>query len=96
MALHYYEYTRDFSSENYQQHVSNQLDGGSWTSVLSSSYFGASDPYTGEILNGRWKGLATPLATVEFYASHGIPLNETFFPEEEVRGSCCKIYIMFM
>lgn len=84
MALHYYEYTRDFSSDNYLRHVSDQIDGGNWTDVLSDSYFGRSDPYSGEILNGRWAGLETPFASDYFYASQGVLLNETFFPDEEV------------
>jgi hypothetical protein len=32
--------------------ITNQLDGGSWTPLLSDKYFGSSDPETGRILDG--------------------------------------------
>ena len=31
VSLHYMEYSKYFSSNEFQTHVSNQLDGGSWT-----------------------------------------------------------------
>ena len=32
-----------------QAHVSNQLDGGAWTELMTAKWFGASDPVTGEV-----------------------------------------------
>jgi hypothetical protein len=63
--------------------LSNQLDGGSWTEILTSKFFGSSDPITGRIVDGRWENATTPYLTTEYFAAEGIDANHTFFPDEE-------------
>ena len=63
--------------------LSNQLDGGSWTELLTEKYFGSSDPYTGRITNGRWADTKVPYMTPEFLEAEGIDPSHTFFPVEE-------------
>ncbi len=63
--------------------LGNQFDTGNWTEVLTSSFFGASDPRSGRILDGRWKDLQVPALNDSFYRDHGVSQDETFFPEEE-------------
>lgn len=60
-----------------------QLDGGKWTEMLTAKYFGANDPTTGEIIDGRWKSQTIPNVTPEFFAEEGIEENVTFFPVDE-------------
>uniref|UniRef100_A0A7S0XFD2 Tyrosinase copper-binding domain-containing protein n=1 Tax=Chromulina nebulosa TaxID=96789 RepID=A0A7S0XFD2_9STRA len=83
-ALHYMEYVNDFSSISYQSHLDNQLDGGSWTELFSSTYFGENDPYSGRIINGRWKDTIVPYMTDSFLDQNLINKDKTFFPNEEV------------
>lgn len=59
------------------------MDGGKWTEILSQKYFGASDPYTGRITDGRWANATVPYMTAEFFAEEGIDPDHTFFPVEE-------------
>jgi hypothetical protein len=61
----------------------NQVEGNSWTELLSSKYFGASDPITGRILDGRWVNVTVPYMTEEFFEAEGIDEKLTFFPHEE-------------
>ena len=61
----------------------NQVEGNSWNEILSSKYFGASDPITGRILDGRWMNLSVPYMTAEFFDEEGIDNTHTFFPYEE-------------
>lgn len=63
--------------------MSYQLDGGQWTEMLTAKYFGANDPITGEILDGRWKSQTVPFVTPEFFAAEGIEAANTFFPVDE-------------
>jgi hypothetical protein len=63
--------------------MENQLDGGAWTELLSSKYFGSSDPFTGRILDGRWESSPVPLMDDSFFDAHGIDKERTFFPDEE-------------
>ena len=60
-----------------------QLDGGQWTEILTSKFFGANDPLTGEIIDGRWKNQKIPYITKEFLVSEGIDPMHTFFPSDE-------------
>lgn len=83
VALHYMEYTKYFESEGFATHLGNELDGGGWTDLLSSKYFGANDPLTGRITDGRWAMTPVPKVTPEFFADHGIDETSTFFPLEE-------------
>eukprot|EP01034_Spumella_vulgaris_P023523 gene23523-29747_t len=84
VALHYWEYSRDFSSSAFAAHVSNQLDGGAWTDVMTEEFFGTSDPVTGAITSGRWSHTEMPRMTEDFMSRHGIDEDTTFFPSEEV------------
>jgi hypothetical protein len=64
--------------------LSNQLDGGAWTEILSSTWFGTSDPYTGRILDGRWESSPVPTINGAFLAVHDIDKSSTYFPDEQV------------
>ena len=83
VCLHYMEYTKYFSSEGFQKHLTNELDGGGWTELLSSKFFGANDPLSGRITDGRWAMTPIPYLTTEFFTNHGIDADKTFFPSEE-------------
>jgi hypothetical protein len=67
----------------YPVDLSNQLDGGKWTELLSEKWFGSSDPYTGRIVDGRWESSPVPTLNDAFFEAHGIDKDETFFPEEQ-------------
>ena len=64
--------------------MSNQLDGGSWTEILTSKFFGSSDPFTGKIIDGRWANLLIPSVTKNFLINEGIDPDRTFFVGDEV------------
>ena len=64
--------------------MSNQLDGGSWTEILTSKFFGSSDPYTGRITDGRWANAVVPYVTHDFLVEEGIDPDLTFFKADEV------------
>lgn len=84
-CLHYMEYVKLFDttdSSAYKSHKSNELDGGSWTELLTSTYFGSSDPYTGRILDGRWADITLPYLTEDFYIESGVDPEGSFFPVE--------------
>ena len=87
VALHYVEYpkyfTEDYDDSFWTKHMKNTLDGGSWSELLSDKYFGSNDPYTGEIIDGRWADAEIPEMDDQFFADHGIPTDRSFFPEEE-------------
>ena len=59
------------------------IDGGAWTEVLTSKFFGSNDPYTGKIIDGRWANIALPYMDDQFYIDHGIDNTKTFFPDDE-------------
>jgi hypothetical protein len=67
----------------FAKHLENELDGGAWTELLTSKFFGANDPVTGRIIDGRWALTPAPLMTNEFMIEQGIPTDTTFFPLEE-------------
>ena len=71
VCLHYIEYTQYFESDGFKKHLTNELDGGGWTELLSSKYFGANDPVTGRITDGRWAMTPMPYVTSEFFTAHG-------------------------
>ena len=73
--------------------LSNQLDGGSWTELLTAKYFGASDPYNGRIDDGRWTNTEIPYMTTEFYEEEGVDPDHTFFPGEETEW-CVYAYCL--
>lgn len=60
-----------------------QLDGGKWTEILSAKFFGANNPSTGEIVDGRWKHQTIPLVTPAFFVEEGINDANTFFPVDQ-------------
>lgn len=82
-CLPVYFYPNDFASESFLSHISNQLDGGRWTRLLSDEFFGNNDPITGRITNSRWVNATLPRLTSEFFQSEDIPTDQTFFPEED-------------
>eukprot|EP01035_Chromulina_nebulosa_P017674 gene17674-23264_t len=82
-ALHYWEYVKDFDSDSFQQHQINQLDGGRWTEIMSSKYFGSNDPLTGEIIDSQWASYTLPTLTNDELINQGVDIESTFFPEEQ-------------
>ena len=63
--------------------MENQIDGGTWTELMTEKWFGSNDPYTGEIVDGRWAGTPIPRVSRDFYLSHGVDPDKTFYPQEE-------------
>jgi hypothetical protein len=63
--------------------MNNQLDGGSWTELMTSKWFGSNDPYTGRIIDGRWEHASVPYMDADFFADHGVPQDTIFFPYEK-------------
>jgi hypothetical protein len=79
-SLHYMEYTRYFDTDDYwEKHMSNANDGGAWLEFLTAKWFGANDPNTGQIIDGRWANIKVPRVSSAFYEAHGIPENEPFW-----------------
>ena len=60
-----------------------EVDDGSWTEILTSKFFGSSDPITGKVRDGRWGNTSIPYITDAFLAEEGIDPDHTFFPTEE-------------
>ena len=83
VALHYMEYSKYFESPDYAGHLTNQLSGGGWTEILTSTFFGRNDPITGRIMDGRWASSPVPRVTPEFLVEQAIPTDKTFFPDDE-------------
>lgn len=84
-CLHYWEYTSTFSKNNnthFEKHYLDQMDGGTWTELMTSKYFGQSDPITGEIVNGRWAHTRAPRVNQDFFRDHGISPTQLFFPDD--------------
>ena len=81
------EYSTYYTSDAWQKHMENQLDGGAWTEILSDKWFGRNDPYSGEILDGRWAAskIQIPFVNKQFFADHQVEEAKTFFPEEEAQ-----------
>jgi len=82
-ALHYIEYTKYFSDSSFAEHEKNSLDGGTWTELMTSKYFGSNDPVSGKIIDGRWADFVLPTLTDDFFIDHAIDPDSTFFPDEE-------------
>ena len=84
-----YRITYDISHFNISHYLvadlNNQFDTGSWTTILTATFFGASDPITGRILDGRWANASVPMMTPEFFLEEGININKTFFAQDELR-----------
>ena len=86
VALHYMDYSKYFESDAFQQdHLSNTMDGGRWTEIMTHKWFGSSDPITGRILDGRWVDSPVPMVDANFYRTQGIDENQLFFPAEADR-----------
>ena len=83
VSLHYMEYSKYFESSDFEKHKMNQLDGGSWTELMSSKYFGANDPYSGIIVDGRWAKTRIPYLNGDFFQDEMIDPVNTFFPAEQ-------------
>ena len=82
VSLHYMEYTKYFDSQQFASHIMNPLDGGNWTELLSAKWFGSNNPYTGEIITGRWAKTIIPTVDSTFCNAESIPESTTFFPNE--------------
>lgn len=65
--------------------LNDQFDTGNWTTLLTSTFFGASDPISGRILDGRWINASVPMMTPEFFIKEGIDINKTFFEADDTR-----------
>eukprot|EP00401_Gymnodinium_catenatum_P082213 CAMPEP_0117609014 /NCGR_PEP_ID=MMETSP0784-20121206/81102_1 /TAXON_ID=39447 /ORGANISM="" /LENGTH=123 /DNA_ID=CAMNT_0005412299 /DNA_START=209 /DNA_END=576 /DNA_ORIENTATION=+ len=61
--------------------MSDTLDGGNWTELMTSKWFGSNDPYTGEILDGRWAAAKIPRMDSTFFEEHEIDPHQSFFPK---------------
>jgi hypothetical protein len=84
VSLHYMDYSKYFGSTEFTTgHIGNTMDGGGWTELLSSKWFGKNDPLSGQILDGRWAATKVPLVDTRFLQEEGIPLESTFFPDEQ-------------
>jgi hypothetical protein len=84
VALHFMEYAKLFSSDDYVvDHMSDQLDGGTWNPYLTEDYFGEADPLSGDLTNSIWADIPMPVVDSAFFTDHGIGENTTFFPDEE-------------
>jgi hypothetical protein len=83
VALHYMEYSKYFESDGFALHMTNQLAGGGWTDLLTSKFFGRSDPITGRIVDGRWANSPVPRVTPAFLEEQMIPTDKTFYPDDE-------------
>lgn len=60
--------------------LTNQLDGGAWTPLLTETWFGSSDPVTGRIVDGRWENAVVPVVDDDFYTNHGVDKDSYWFP----------------
>lgn len=83
VSLHFMEYAPLYSSDSFEDHLSNQLDGGTWIPYLSDTYFGSNHAYSGDVLDSRWANFSVPVVNATFFLDHNIEENSTFFPEEE-------------
>jgi hypothetical protein len=76
--------------------LKDQLDYGAWTPLLSSTWFGSSDPVTGRILDGRWENASVPVQNDQFYTDHAIGHDQLWFPDDEdswtVDGATIHVY----
>lgn len=82
-CLPMYNFPREFASLSYINHLENQLDGGKWSAITSSRYFGNNDPVTGRIVNSRWENATVPIISKLFYQNEDISEDKTFFPKED-------------
>lgn len=80
VCLHYMEYTKYFLTEGFEYHKKHSLDGGNWTELMTSKWFGSNDPETGEILDGRWAAAKIPRMDETFFEEHEIDPHQSFFP----------------
>lgn len=82
VSLHYMDYTQYFGSEEFiYNHLTNTLDGGVWSEIMTDKWFGTNNPSTGRIINSRWANLQIPTMDAQFFADHGISEDELFFPD---------------
>lgn len=87
VALHYMEYSKYFEIEkdnSFEKHLMNQLDGGTWTEMMTDKWFGSNDPYSGKIIDGRWKDIVLPTMDDDFYIRHGVPKDTPFFTQTAI------------
>ena len=83
VSLHYLEYSKYFSDAAYDKHMSNPLDGGNWTDIMTEKYFGSNDPWTGAIRDGRWAYTPVPVVDAGFLEAETIGADQHFFPDEQ-------------
>lgn len=73
VAMHYLDYGKLFSSDQFKTHLAKSQDGGSYTALFSDQWFGSSDPETGLLLDSKWKDFEIPLITSKFFEDNAIP-----------------------
>jgi hypothetical protein len=83
VSLHYMDYSKYFDSADFNQHIKDPMDGGSWTEIFSDKWFGKNDPYSGIIVDSRWANTKVPYVDSNFLSQELISDKTTFFPAEE-------------
>ena len=71
VTLPYVEYSKYFGTEIFSEHLALQLSGGGWTELLTATYFGRNDPYTGRIIGNQSTHPTLPYPTLSRH-----PLND--------------------
>jgi hypothetical protein len=88
VSLHYMDYSKYFDSTAFTaNHIGDTMDGGGWTEMLSSKWFGQNDPITGQILDGRWKDATIPEVSSKLLSEEGIPLMAYLFTYDDFKKS---------
>ena len=88
VSLHYMDYSKYFESDAFTSgHMKNSLDGGSWTEILSDTWFGSNDPTSGRLLDSRWKDTIVPAVTSKLQSEEGIPLMAYLFVYDDFKKS---------
>ena len=73
VAMHYLDYGKLFSSDQFESHLKHSMDGGAYTELFSDKWFGASDSSTGFLRDSRWKDFEIPLMTSTLLEDNSIP-----------------------
>ena len=78
----YLPYLEFFNSDMWTAHMNDPTDGGTYTDLFTSKWFGSSDPLTGKIIDGRWSGLKVQKANTAFYQEQGIDTTKSFWTDD--------------
>ena len=88
VSLHYMDYSKYFeTSEFSSNHMGDPMDGGAWTEILSDKWFGKNDPWTGQILDSRWKDTTVPAVTSKLLSEESVPLMAYLFIYDDFKKS---------